>query len=128
MKSAFKRTITCKKYQSKVTVQAQSWYLDYFIDQNFQSVNGLFVLSFADGTGRKGNKKCFLPNVQIDYYNVMIDGQNLFDQPVKSDKKKYDYMRKIGTGQGDDYTTGCLLDYPYFKQISVNNKHLMVIQ
>ena len=45
----------------------------------------------------------------------MIDGQNFFDQPVKSDMRTYDHIRKIATSQGDDYTTGCLLDYPYFK-------------
>ena len=38
-----------------------------------------------------------------------------FDQPVKSDRRTYDNVRKIATGQGDDYTTGCLLNYPYFK-------------
>ena len=47
-------------------------------------------------------------------YNVMTDGQNFFDQPVKSNLRAYDNIRKIVTGQGDDYTTGCLLDYPYF--------------
>ena len=38
-----------------------------------------------------------------------------FDQPVKSDRRTYDNVRKIATGQGDDYTTGCLINYPYFK-------------
>ena len=46
----------------------------------------------------------------------MIDRRNFFDQPIKSDLKTYDNIRKIVTGQGDDYTTGCLLDYPYFKK------------
>ena len=46
----------------------------------------------------------------------MIDGRNFFDQPIKNDLKTYDNIRKIATGQGDDYTTGCLLDYPYFKK------------
>ena len=46
----------------------------------------------------------------------MIYGRNFFDQPIKNDLKKYDNIRKITTGQGDDYTTGCLLDYPYFKK------------
>ena len=46
----------------------------------------------------------------------MIDGRNLFDQPIKNDLKTYDNIRKIVTGQGDDYTTGCLLDYSYFKK------------
>ena len=45
----------------------------------------------------------------------MIDGRNFFDQPIKYDSKTYDNIRKIATGQGDNYTTGCLLYYPYFK-------------
>ena len=45
----------------------------------------------------------------------MIDGKNVFDQPVKNNKVTYENIRKIATGQGDDYTTGCLLDYIYFK-------------
>ena len=48
-------------------------------------------------------------------YNVMIDGKNFFDQSIKNDKTTYDNIRKISTGQGDDYTTGCLLGYAYFK-------------
>ena len=45
----------------------------------------------------------------------MINGENFFDQPIKNNKVTYENIRKIATGQGDDYTTGCLLDYPYFK-------------
>ena len=44
----------------------------------------------------------------------MINGQNVFDQPIKNNKVTYENIRKIATGQGDDYTTGCLLDYSYF--------------
>ena len=46
----------------------------------------------------------------------MIDGKNLFHQPVKNDKVTHENIRKITIGQGDDYTTGCLLDYSYFKK------------
>ena len=46
----------------------------------------------------------------------MIDGKNVFDQPSKNDIRTYDNIRKILTRQGDDYTTGCLLDYNYFKK------------
>ena len=46
----------------------------------------------------------------------MIDGKKFFDQPVKNDKVTYENIRKITIGQGDDYTTGCLLDYTYFKK------------
>ena len=49
-------------------------------------------------------------------YNVMIDGRNFFDQPINSMNKTYKSIRRIATGQGDDYTTGCLLDYSYFKE------------
>ena len=45
----------------------------------------------------------------------MINGENVFDQPVKDNKVTYENIRKNATGQGDDYTAGCLLDYPYFK-------------
>ena len=45
----------------------------------------------------------------------MIDGKNVFDQPLKNDEVTYEIIRKIATGQGDDYATGCLLDYIYFK-------------
>ena len=45
----------------------------------------------------------------------MINGENFFNQPVKNNKVIYENIRKIATGQGDDYTIGCSLDYPYFK-------------
>ena len=51
----------------------------------------------------------------------MIDGKNVFDQPVKNDKVKYENITKIATGQGDDYTTGYLLDYTYLKKILQND-------
>ena len=46
----------------------------------------------------------------------MIEGTNFFDQPINSMSKIYENIRKIATAKGDDYTTGCLLDYPYFKE------------
>ena len=48
-------------------------------------------------------------------YNVLIDGRNFYDQPINDIIKQYGEIRKIETGQGDDYTTGCFLDYQYFK-------------
>ena len=47
----------------------------------------------------------------------MIDGRNFFDHPIKHELKTYDSIRKIATGQGDDYTTGYLLDYPHSKKL-----------
>ena len=56
----------------------------------------------------------YLPTGRVEDYNVMIDGRNSFDQPIKNDIKIYKNTRKIATGQGDDYITGYLPDYNYF--------------
>ena len=47
---------------------------------------------------------------------MVIDGKNFFDQSIKNNKVTYENIRKIAIGQGDDYTTGCLLEYIYFKK------------
>ena len=60
--------------------------------------------------------KYFLPILVIKDYNVMNDGRNFFDQPVKNDLKTYDNVKKNAIAQGDDYSTGCLLDYFYFEK------------
>ena len=105
------------------------------IGLNFQGVNRLFVLLFEHENDRTVHTKYYLPTVEIKDYNVMIDGKNFFDQPVKSSVRTYDDIRKMATGQGDDYTNGCLLDYNYFnnyyKMIAidkVNNRHWMLTQ
>ena len=54
--------------------------------------------------------------MEIKDYKVVIDGRKFFHQPIKNDVKTYDKIRKISTGQGDLYTSRCLLDYPYFKK------------
>ena len=115
LKSGFKRTINLNKYLTKTTNQARNRYLDYLIDSSFQEVNRLFVLSFKNEDGRKSHKQYYLPIVEIKDYKVLIDGRRFFDQLMKMDLKTYDNIRKIATGQDDDYTTVCLLYYPYFK-------------
>ena len=73
-------------------------------------------MSVKDDDSRESHNQYHLPTVQIKDYNVIIDGRNFFDQPIKNDLKTYDNIKKIVTGQGDDYTTGWLLDYSYFKK------------
>ena len=85
------------------------------VEQSFQGVNGLFVLAFENDDQRTSTNGYYLPNVEIENYNIMINGENFFDQPIKGNKVTYGNIRKTATGKGDDYTTGCLLDYPYFK-------------
>ena len=72
-------------------------------------------MAYEGDTQRTSAKGYYLPNVEIKDYNIMINGESFFDQPIKNNKVIYENIRKIATGQGDDYTTGCLLDYPYFK-------------
>ena len=58
----------------------------------------------------------YLPKVEIKNNNVKADGKSFFDQPRNNDTKTYENVRKTATGQGDDYTTGCLLENPYLKE------------
>ena len=115
LKSNFKRKINWNKYESSIKTFAQNRYLNYLINPSFQGVNRLFVLPFENENDRTSHSTYYLPKVEIKDYNVMIDGRNFFDQPINSMNKTYENIRKIATGKGDDYTTGCLLDYPYFK-------------
>ena len=63
----------------------------------------------ANRIQRNGHRKDFLPRVNIKDYNVLIDGRNFYDQPISDEIKKYDQIRRVALGRGDDYTTGCLL-------------------
>lgn len=72
--------------------------------------------SFENNTHRISYKRLFIPTVETNNYDVMIGGKILFDQSVKNDTKPYENIRKISIGQRDNYATGCLLDYLYFKK------------
>ena len=89
--------------------------LNHLIDLSFQGVNRLFVLPFENDAQRTSNRRYYIPTVEIKNCNVMIDGKNFFNQPVKLHKVTHENIRKITTGQGEYYTTDCLLDYIYFK-------------
>ena len=114
LKSGFKRLINWNKYLSKPELLAQNPNLNHLVEPSFQGINRLFVLAFDNDNDRTSDDHYYLPTVEIQDYNIVINGENFFDQPIKNNKITYDNIRKIATGQGDDYTTGCLLDYPYF--------------
>ena len=114
LKPGFKRVINWNKYLSKPELLAQNPNLNHLVEPSFQGVNRLFVLAFENDDDRTSDDQCYLPTVEIKDYNIMINGENFFDQPIKNNKVTYENIRKIATGQGDDYTTGCLLDYSYF--------------
>ena len=90
--------------------------LNHLIEPSFQGVNRFFVLAFEDHDQTISDKRYYIPNVEIKDYNVMIDGKNFFDQPINNMIKTYENIRENTTGQRDDYTTGCLLDYTCFKK------------
>ena len=115
IKSGFKKVINWNKYLSKPELLAQNPNLKYLVEPSFQGVNRFFALAFENYTQRTSLSGYYLPTVEIKDYNVLINGENFFDQPIKNNKLTYENIRKIATGQGDDYTTGCLLDYSYFK-------------
>ena len=132
LEEEFKRPVYWNEYQTKI----ESRNLDnnnltrFPLDASFQGVRRLFVLVFNNTTVnvpnnpinntnnralRNSHTKYFLPRVNITNYNILIDRRNFYDQPINDLVKKYDEIRKTATGRGDDYITGCLLGYQYFK-------------
>ena len=118
LEEGFKRPVYWNEYQTKIeTRDLDNNNLTRFpLDASFQGVRRLFVLAFNNTDGgvnkveRNHHRKYFLLRVDITNYNVLTDGTNFYDQPINDTINKYDEIRKIATGQGDDYTTGCLLD------------------
>ena len=107
--------INWNKYLWKPELLAWNPNLNHLVEPSFQGVNRIFVLAFENDAQRTSNKRYYLPNVEIKDYNVMIDGKNFFDQPVKNNKITYENIRKIPAGHKED-TIGCLLHYPCFKE------------
>ena len=121
----FKRPIYWNKYQvigNKVVEIAAAnteKHIREWFDSSYQGVKRLFVLAYDKTAGDdqvsvNSFKKYFLPIVKIENYDIEIAGRNLYDQPISDSIKQQDKVRKVSTGQGDDYTTGCLLDFAYF--------------
>ena len=65
---------------------------------------------------RNGQQKYYLPRIDLKKYNVIIDGRTFYDNPIESDIEKYRELKKVMIEKGEDYTTGYLLDYDYFKK------------
>ena len=91
------------------------------LDSSYERVKRLFVLAFDNTSGDNqasidSFKKILSSDSKTENYNIEIDGRNFYKQPVNDSVKQYDEVRKISTGQGDDYRTGCLLDFAYFEK------------
>ena len=84
LKSGFKRTISWNKDLPKPELLEENANLNHLLELSFQGVNRVFVLAFEDDEQRTSNKRYYIPNIEIKDYDVMIDGKNFFDQPVKN--------------------------------------------
>ena len=119
LSEGFQRPVYWSSYQTKPAKVIEKGKL---LNPSFQGIRRLFVLAYVvaaiaanDEAGIKNNKQRFLPRREINNYNVLIDGRNFYGQPFNDSIKQYDEVRKVSTGQGDNYTTSCLLDYACFK-------------
>ena len=128
LNEGFKRPVYWNKYKvidNKVVEIAAAnvqKHIRELIDSSYQGVKTLLVLAYDDIIGDNqvfvdSFKRNFLPRVTTsNNYNIETDGRNLYDQPINDSIKQYDKVRKISTGEGDDYTTVCLLDFAYFEK------------
>ena len=113
LKAGFKRTIKWNKYRSEMSNQTKNNNLNYLIDSTFTNANRLFVLAFENEDDRTSFSKYYEPKVEIKDFNVLIDGEAFFEIPVKNKEEAYEAI--IEMSKNNDYTTGNLLDYEYFK-------------
>ena len=114
LKSGFKREIIWNKYRSQMTTEVVNNNLNILIDPTFTNVNRLFVLTYQNADDRKSFSQFYLPNVMVKDFNVIIDKLAFFDLPIKTEEEAYEKI--IDITRINEYTTGNLLDYDYFKK------------
>ena len=111
LSKGFERSAYWNEYKTKSENKNTANEYRYFLESNFVGVNKLFVLFFSDQDAdpkRFIAKSYFLPKGIIRNYDVIINGKTFYDQPIDSDIKQYEEIKKLTTSQGEDYTTGCL--------------------
>ena len=122
LSQGFKRPVCWNKYKVIPNkTYDENEYIRELFDSSCQGVKRLFVLAYSDTGGANrvtaySHRRYFLPRVKIENYNIEIDGRNFYDQPINGLIKQQDEIRKVSTGQGDGYTTCCLLDFVYFEK------------
>ena len=97
-----------------MTTEAINNNLNILIDPTFTNVNRLFVLAYQNADDRQSFSQFYLPNIMVKDYNVIIDKLAFFDLPIKTEEKTYEKI--IDISRNNEYTTGNLLDYDYFKK------------
>ena len=114
LKSGFTREIIWNKYRLQMTTEASNNNLNILIDPTFTNVNRLFVLAYQNADDRQSFSQLYLPKVIVKYYNVIIRKLAFFDLPIKTEEEAYEKI--IDINRNNEYTTGNLLDYNYFKK------------
>ena len=114
LKSGFKREIVWNKYRSQMTTEAFNSNLNILIDPTFTNVNRLFVLAYQTAGDRQSFSQFYLPRVMVKDVNVIIDKLAFFDLPIRTEEEAYEKI--IDISRNNEYTTGNLLDYDYFKK------------
>ena len=114
LKSGFKRETKWNKYRSQMSIEAGNNNLNILVDPTFTNVNRLFVLACQNTYNRQSYSRFYLPNVMVKDYNVIIDKLAFFDLPIKTEEEAYEKI--IDISRNNEYTTGNLLDYDYFKK------------
>ena len=114
LKYGFTREIIWNKYRSQVSTEAINKNLNILIDSRFTNVNRLFVLTYQNADDRQSFSQFYLPRVMIKDFNVIIDKLASFDLPIKTEEEAYEKI--IDISRNNEYTTGNLLDYDYFKK------------
>ena len=113
LKTGFKRTIKWDKCRSENSNQTKNNNLNYLFDSTFTNVNRLFILTFENEDDRSSFSKYYVPKVEIKDFNVLIDGNQFSEIPVKNKEEIYEAI--IQMTKNNDYTTSNFLDYEYFK-------------
>ena len=114
LKSGFKREIIWNKYRSQMTTEAVNNNLNFLIDPTFTNVNRLFVLAYQNADDRQSFSQFYLPKGLVKDFNVIINKLAFFDLPIKTEEEAYENI--IDISRNNEYTTGNLLDYDYFKK------------
>ena len=114
LKSGFKREMIWNKYRSQMTTEAINNNLNILIDPTFTNVNRLFVLAYQSVDDRQSYDEFYLLRVMVKDYNVIIDKLAFFDLPIKTEEEAYEKI--IDISRNNEFTTGNLLDYDYFKK------------
>ena len=113
-----------------MTTEAINNDLNILIDPTFTNVNRSFILTYQTADDRQSFSRLYLPKVMVKDFNIVIDRLAFFDLPIKTEEEVYEKI--IDISRNNEFTTGNLLDYYYFKKyyklIAIDSSKQQVLQ